>query len=173
MRTPFIRYFDTVGDLSGSKLFNINASGGIVRASLSCPEDELTVITSLRVVVSDTDPMDSGKYGNGLTLVNGINLILETNDNTLIFDYSTGGPDKVLTNGDYINWGLDVDYVNFGQGKAYMSATLSNVTVKMEYGQKLSWILNDDFSLLNSHSFLARGYTYPDTFKYRQLFKDT
>lgn len=166
------RYFDTVGDLTGNKEFNIDASVGTTRASIICPTDRLMIITGLRVAISDAGTLDSGNYGNRIALVNGINFILETTDNQLITDFSTLGPSRIKTNGDFIKWFFTVDHISFGAGDEYLSASVTNALFKLSPGQKLSWILEDDFTALSSHTFMASGHTHPDTFKYQQLFKE-
>ena len=158
---------------NGNVDFNLDLSAGTTKASIISPPGVLTSITGMRVSLSDSGSLDAGSYGNGITLVNGINLILETLDNQLLVDFSSLGPGRVFSTGDWNKWFFDVKITDFGSGHNYSASTSNLVFYQTAFqllpGTKLSWVLEDDFSALEAHNFVGVGFTVSDNYRNRKL----
>tara|TARA_Y100000310_G_scaffold343923_1_gene453954 strand:- start:1501 stop:2037 length:537 start_codon:yes stop_codon:yes gene_type:complete len=115
-----------------------------------------------RIIVSiaDTGGLDAGRYGNNITITNGIVFRIE-NDSGTMADLTAGG--TIKTNADWAAYCHDLAYIDFGSGANYLSARWSfdkfgpPVLLDGDNNERLEIVLNDDFSGLTSHRVLVQG----------------
>ena len=155
---------DTVGDGSGLKEANGNysvAAGSFRLKHASGIADIYRMI----VMIEDAGAFDSGLYGNGIVLTNGIRVYLKNSLNVVMEEF-TGFP--ILTNGDWAGHCHDHEHHSFGSGNEVVSVRWTfdksgqPLTVNFGAGEYLEVYLNDDFSGLVKHRFSVQG-------KYRKL----
>ena len=156
------RYLDTVGDGSGTKNAVGNYSGGVVGFRITPPSDRIYFITRILVTIRDTGSMDSAKYGNNITLTNGIT-VTRKNAGGLVLDLLDGIP--VKTNGDWARACHDVKVIGFGSGDEYLSVRWSffragNIGVHLNGADDefFEVELNDNFTNLIEHYFFVEGH---------------
>lgn len=155
--TPEINHFrdngnlNFIGDYSDTGL-------GLTRAVHTLQYDML--ITEFTAVLEDGGVMDTGFYGNNITLTNGIRLIGEVAGTEIeLGDFLDG--EIIMTNAD---WGRfsQIQFMDWGQGNSQYSAHMHFLA---EWGQPL-WLpkglrmvilLNDSFVGLVTHKFYTVG----------------
>lgn len=153
------RYLDTVGDGSGVKNAIGNYSAAPVEFKIVPPAGQAYGINRLVVTISGTG-LDSGRYGNALDLVNGIEVHL-VKDNEVIVDLTDKIP--ILTNSDWSRVAHNINYVAFGQGNEYttvlwdFSASGEQIWLTGDENEYLRVLLNDNFTGMSSHYFHVQG----------------
>ena len=154
------RYLDTVGDGSGTKDARGNYSSTPARFKIVPPAGEIFYIARMIIHYQDVGAPDADKYGNNITLANGITIgIYNVSDDSLHTELTDGLPIK--TNAEWGRLAYDVRVDNFGVGNDFVqvrwSFFKSQRTVILGEDQYLGIILSDDFSGLVSHHFMAQG----------------
>lgn len=159
------RLLDTVGDGSGTKLATGDYSVTPEVFKIQPSEKQIMVITGFIVALTDTGSIDTGSYGNGLALTNGIQLG--------VFDqaglvYTITDPDlPVRTNAEWAIYANSVSRTDFGQGDEWLVARFEtsniagagwSIVLKGGDGEFLAVTLNDDFSDLVTQYFAVQGY---------------
>jgi hypothetical protein len=139
-----------IGDYSDSGL-------GLTRAVYTLPYD--MAITDFVIAVEDVGVMDSGFYGNNITLTNGIRLIGEAVPGVEIGDFLDG--EIIMTNADWGRYG-DIEFMEWGQGNSQYAAHFHFMKdhgqpMMLPKGMRLVVLLNDDFGGLVNQKFLAMG----------------
>lgn len=159
----FSRLLDTVGDGTGTKNATGNYSGGATTFKILPPASTIFRVTRLLVYVKDTAGMVASEYGNlGSALTNGIQIRVH-NGTTTVVDLTDGDP--ITENADYGKFCYDVQVLGWGAGDDILLArwTFSkagqDLRLDGDATEALEVILNDDFSGLLSHKFIAQGYT--------------
>ena len=167
MPKPIFQFMDTVGDGSGSyqatgnyssavtnfKFTDLNGAGFSGRAE----------IHRLLVKVQDVGALDADKYGNGITLTNGIVLTLRDSSDAVVYTY-TAAP--VKSSGDWAGLCYDVQNLAFGTGDEILAVrwTFSRagapIKIDCDEGYYLNLALNDDLSGLTAHTFQLQGQYY-------------
>lgn len=127
-------------------------------ARYTAPYDML--ISHINIVVEDVGKMDSGKYGNNITLTNGIKCQLENDRGEMTASLINGG--LIYTNADYARYAEELKLVNWGSGNEIMVVHFEfynqwGTPIYLAKGHSLIAILNDDFTGLVSHEFSLRG----------------
>lgn len=150
---------DTVGDGTGTK----EATGDYSTTPESFKlkhASGMALVERVIVMIEDGGSFDSGLYGNGVELTNGIRVYLrDINDN--ILEEFTSFP--VLTNGDWAGHCHDFNHFNWGSGNEVASVrwTFSkagqSLTINFDAGEYMEFYLNDDFSNLVKHRFTVQG----------------
>jgi len=158
------RYLDTNGDGSGEK----NAIGDYLTEEqiffIQPPPEQTYKLKMLIVVVGDRGGMKAAEYGNlGGPLLTGITVRFADNY----------GARNDLTDGvpvvDNAHWGMicyDVDLKSWGPGEEYLLArwTVGEggriPRLRGNRGERLEFVLNDDFTGLITHRFFVQGYRY-------------
>lgn len=156
----FCRFLDTNGNGTGT----VNAIGDFSAAPIDffiLPPVNVTMdIFRIIVQIVDSGPVDAGSYGNGITLTNGISL-LRLEGSTILQDLMVGVP--VLTNGNWGRFAFDVIDTSFGTGENYVvvrwTFNRGGAPIRL-INQSFAARLNDDFTGLNSHTFLVQGLLY-------------
>lgn len=155
------RYLDTDGDGGGTKNANGDYSSTATDFKLSPASGERFEIARLNVAIGDSGQIDSGKYGNNITLTNGITVAVK-NAAGVIVDITDGVP--VMRNPDWSHLaGVDALPMEWGTGvgKLVVRFTFERTGVPLQLdgssGEYLAVTLNDDFSGLSEHYFMAQG----------------
>jgi len=154
------RYLDTNGDGTGTKSAIGNYSSSATSFMIKPPDNYIYYLQRMIVMIEDGGAVDSGAYGNNITLTNGIH-IHKSNDDGVILDFTDEFPIK--TNADWGKLCYDVHNVNFGLGNEFVNVrwtfAKSGAPLKIDgnRGEKFEVILNDNFSGLVSHTFNVQG----------------
>lgn len=161
---PIFRYLDTVGDGSGTKeaIGNYSDAGdGVTEFKITPAAGEIFEINRMIISLSDVGSLDSDSYGNGITLTNGISVVLG-NDTGVLYTLTNGDPIKTNS-----NWGhlcYDVNVLEFGQGNEHLVVRWTFTkgyggpfTLDGDHGDYLAVILNDSFVGLTEHRFHVQG----------------
>lgn len=118
------------------------------------------LIHRLIVMIEDAGSFDSGKYGNNITVTNGIRVYVRDSEDNILEEL-TAFP--ITTNGEWGGHCHDITVHSFGSGNEVMSVrwtfSKSGQPVILNYtdGEYLEVYLNDDFSGLLKHYFLIQG----------------
>jgi len=146
-------------DANGNTGFNQNYSTVATKAVIKTNGSAMH-IARLLIFIADSGSVDAGKYGNNITLTNGIVIKHEKEDGTLINDITDGQPIK--TNADYAKFGFQVSDVSFGSGLNYVHAVLTfeknGTAIRLRHGEQLAIYLNDNFTALTEHTFRVGAY---------------
>ena len=124
-------------------------------------EKEVVHIHRILIKVQDTGAFDADKYGNGITLTNGIRLY-HRNSADEILEELTAYP--VKTSGDWAGQCFDLNHFTFGTGDEIITVrwTFSKsgipVILKLHEGEYLEIYLNDNFTGLTDHLFKIDGF---------------
>jgi len=155
------RYLDTDGDGTGTK----NAVGNYATATdfyIEAPTavGSTYVIARMLVHIEDCNGLDTGAYGNGITLTNGITVTVKGEDGNTVLDMTDGVP--IITNADWGRQCYDTMLSNYGAGNDYISVrwTFSKAgsPLVLNHRHKLCVTLHDNFSGLVDHYFMVQGY---------------
>lgn len=153
------RFFDTNGDGSGTKDFSGDYSGTATKAIIKA-EGRALRINRLIAFIADSSSVDAGKYGNGITLINGIEIKKEKQTGEIIKDITDGI--SIKTNADYAKLGFQVSDISFGSGLNYVHAVLTfnknGTGINLQPDEQLSIYLNDNLTGLQAHTFRAGAY---------------
>ena len=110
--------------------------------------------------VEDGGSIDSGSYGNGIALTNGIRVYLKNSSDEVMQEF-TAFPIK--TNAHWAAHCHDLTVHDFGTGNGLESIrwTFSKsgqpIIVKFDQGEYFEVYLNDNFSGLVNHTFIVQG----------------
>lgn len=158
------RPFSSTGE-PGDTETNINGDGSTTPVDyyLEALEGEKLLVSRLMVHVVDGGSFDSGSYGNGITLSNGMQVFYRRNiDGTLVdFDVTDGFPIK--TNVDWGRWCFDLALSEFGSGNESLNARWTLTKYGTPYGiilnegERLGIRVNDDMTGLIEQSIIAEG----------------
>jgi len=156
-----VRHLDTNGDGTGL----IDATGDYSAAEeifyIQPPAGSVYRIARMLVHVEDSGTIDSGKYGNGIVLTNGIT-VRSKDDTGVIVDYCGGHP--IIVNQHWAMMCYDVTRSNYGAGNEHLNArwTFSKSGQFMrlvgDNNERLEIVFNDDFTGLVAHHFTIQGY---------------
>lgn len=131
-------------------------SGAAVRYILAPAAGQLYRVKKLIITIQDDDG-DYNKYGNLSTLSNGVQLVKETSDGTLIQALLGGVAIKKAE-----DWDRVADEVRERQdGSDAIRSTVfeivfeTPVLLRADDSERLAVILNDNFSTLEGHTFFA------------------
>ncbi|MHC4316827.1 MAG: hypothetical protein ACYSW3_30670 [Planctomycetota bacterium] len=159
------RVLDTVGDGSGTTDAIGNYAGGSIEDFMIKPaSDEVFVLTRMLIQVVDTTGMDADKYGNNITLTNGIHVLVTDGVGSTIMEL-TDPNNPIIANGDWGAFCYDVDVKTWGTGNNHLLARWTfaksgeDVYLRGHRGEQLVVRLNDDFSGLIHHHFVVQGYS--------------
>jgi len=161
--TRIDRFLDTNGDGSGAKNVIGNYAGGSAETFfIAPPSDKKFVLSRMMVSIRDTGSMDSGLYGNGITITNGLTLKKKDGSGDIL-DMLDGL--TIKTNGDWGRHCYDVSRSNFGSGDEYITVRWSffragnkGINLSGAAGEFFELGLNDDFSGLVEHYYFIEGY---------------
>lgn len=161
---PNSRYADTVGNGTGTKnAALLNGSGTPAILRIAPGPTEIFKVSRMIPTVEDTGNLDSGGYGNGAALTNGIEVLLkrfvgESNEETL-WDITDGI--KVKTNAAWKTLCFDENLSTYGLGNQLVawrySFFLDNngdpIMLSGQNKEQLQIIFNDSMLFLVNHYF--------------------
>jgi len=160
VQTYLCRYLDTIGDGSGTKNANGDFSVTPKTFFIQPPATQIFRISRLLINIRDTGSLDTGNYGNNITLTNGIQIKLVDDFSTLL-DLTDGLP--IFTNIDWNKYCFNLDISTFGAGDQYLNLRWSFfrgqtiLRLKGANNERLEAQLNDNFTSLVQHFFLVQG----------------
>ena len=157
-----IKLLSSNGDGTGTT----NAIGNYSTTPLSlkyiAPEQYVVNIYRMIVKVRDTGSFDVEKYGNNITLTNGIRIYHRHGNGDLVAEL-TAKP--ILSSGDWSAHCYDVQVLSFGTGDEVLSvrwtfaASGQPVMLDGQDGDYIELVLNDNFTGLNEQIFCIQGST--------------
>lgn len=159
--SSFYRFADLNGDGTGSKLANVNGSVTPQVFKLTdLGADNVLEVERLIVHLADTGSLDSGSYGNNITMTNGILVAVHAkSDDSVVQDLTDGLP--ILTNSHWGRMCYDVDPLAFGLGDESMNVrwTFSKAgkPIELTPDQYIGVTIRDDLSGLSDHTFFFNG----------------
>lgn len=154
------RFLDTNGDGSGTKNANGNYSSAEEIFYIQPPAHQNYLLYRMMAYVKDSGTFDSGSYGNGITLTNGI-AVRVSDDSGVQHDLTDGVP--VKTNPDWRQHCFDAEPSSYGLGDEALGVrwtfTRGGPPILLEgaNGDRLEVVLHDDFSGLITHTFKVEG----------------
>jgi len=156
----FFRQADTVGDGTGTKNAAVNGSVTPVKFILTPRTGERSLrIYRLLGFVVDTGTFDSGSYGNGITMTNGITMKHIDDSNRTILDFMDGDP--VLKNPDWKRLCYDATVSSYGVGDEALAVrwtfTNSGPPISIPFGDRIEIEINDDLTGLVNQRFTFEG----------------
>lgn len=156
--TDLYNFLDTVGDGTG----DIDASGDYSTIGqnffYTCPND-VKFVTIERMIIhyEDVGNFDADKYGNNITIANGVEVRVEKRGETV--DLTAGRP--VQTNAHWGEMTYDTFHSDYGTGNDFLTVrwtfAKSGAPVKLYPGEKFIVYLSDDFSGLVEQLFKIQG----------------
>lgn len=159
----FTRILDTVGDGSGTKNAVGDYSGGATAFKLTPPASTIYRVTRLLVYIQDTTGMVASEYGNlGAALSNGV-IVRVHNGSSTVIDLVDNDP--IVENADFGKFCYDVQVLGWGSGNDILLARWKfaesgqDLRLDGDATESLEVVLNDSFTGLISHKFVAQGYT--------------
>lgn len=159
------QFLDTIGDGTGT----VNAIGDYSSAAadffIQPPVGQRYVIHRMLINITASGVVDSGFYGDGLVLTNGIQVLTARSDDTVTCILS--GQLPILTNSDWGQRCFDAPRRAWGAGNEYIpirwTFSKGGRPIVLENQAKLIVRLNDDFTgagpgtPLVLHTFFADG----------------
>lgn len=155
------RFLDTVGDGTGSINMAVNGASTPVVFKYTAPEGYRAIINRIIIAIKDSGSIDSGLYGNGEALDNGVTFGIIDKNGVLIDDMTYQLPIKVNT--DYQSYCHDVTLSSFGSGDSTLTArytfTKDGAPITIESGNSYAFFINDNLFDLSFHT-VRVGATY-------------
>ena len=164
-KTRINRYLDTNGDGTGTKSaigdYSDATGSGVEIFYIQPAAGQVFRLSRIIPFVEDAGSFDSSKYGNGITLANGLQIRIQ-NDSGTVLDLLDGLP--ITINTHWARLCYDMTISTFGAGNEYLHArwTFSKsgqfMRLDGDNNERLEIVFNDDFSDLVSHYFKVEGY---------------
>jgi len=154
----FWRHFDTIGDGTGDTDFIGDYSVTPVVPRMDCAEDEFLFIHYVTTIIEDATKFDPSKYGNLPALTNGITMGV----------YGPDGVERHRFNQHTIK--TAAAWIHQAESSVAQEGTGAHIFIaKLEFtgisadgyrlypGDSLRVVLNDNFTGLDDHEFVAHG----------------
>jgi hypothetical protein len=156
------QYLSVNGDGTGvsSAIGDYSSTEAIL--SIQPPPGTIYRIARMVVYIEDSGTFDSGLYGNGAALTNGI-VLRVVDDSSTISDLTAGKPIK-----ENQQWGracYDTNHSSYGSGNESLAIrwtfTKSGVYIRLDgdNNERLEAVFNDSLTALVDHTFMVQGYT--------------
>ena len=146
------RFMDIVGDGSGSIDMHVNGAVIPVEFKVTATAKQVLLLERIIIYIKDTGAMDSGKYGNGLVLTNGIHLKVVRTDAT---EEVLTVQKPILINADWAAYCHDLSVHSFGLGDNVLTARWTfnkdGAAIKLAPGDSLVCVIADDLTALTGH----------------------
>lgn len=142
-----------VNDGSGDENAIDNYLSAPVEFYMQPPVD--AVWTIRRVIISIVGDIGKDGYGHGDPLVNGITLQHTDSEGNLIVEFTSGVP--VLVEDQWADYCFDVEPRGKLRKIARWTIGESGLPIVLEYQERLSVTLNDNFTHLSGHRFNTQG----------------
>lgn len=156
----FNRHLTSDGLVTGSHNANVDGSVTPVDYIMECMPGEIIRIARLLVLITDTGSFDSGGYGNGPVLTNGITLWVQYAGGVKV-DFLNG--DTIKKNVDWDGFCYDVDPSSYGSGDEALAVRWSmdkfnnGLGMTLLSGDKVGIRINDNMTNLVEQKFLIQG----------------
>jgi len=142
--------FDAIGDYSGAATeFYIQPAS-----------DKIFAIETVTVSIQDGQKVSADKYGGMTALTNGIDICIEDSGGVIT---NITANDQIKSNGEWASYFDSMKAHTFGTGDElvvlYWKFADSGRSILLDgsKGEKLVFILNDDFTGLTLHRFFVQG----------------
>jgi len=157
---PIYTFLDTNGDHTGS--LNANGDYSITEQDFYIkPEFNKTFYLSRMLIsIEDSGSFDSGDYGNGITLTEGVTIWFEREG----VRYNLTNSQPIMTNGEWGAFSFDIALETFGSGNQFLNIRLTfekagqPIILHGYHNDSFGITLNDDFTGLISHRFQVQGF---------------
>lgn len=133
------------------------------------PTSGIHVVARMVVYYQDAGAFDAAKYGNNITLTNGVQIQKVQGSGSGATVSTNFTDDPVITNSDWSGYCYDTDVKTWGVGDEVLVCRWSfwktgrpGVRLDASKNQALRVVLNDDFTGLTQQRFVAWGYTTGD-----------
>jgi len=157
----FFRFLDTNGDGTGTKDASVNGAitPQVFKILPQSGESRLRMSRML-VHIVDFGTFDSGAYGNGVVLTNGIDVgLYNTSDDSLALDLLDGY--TIKTNVDWGRFCYDATPSSYGTGNESLGArwtfTKAGEYLDVTAERYFAVTINDDLTGLIEHTFEMQG----------------
>lgn len=155
--THFYQYLDTNGNGTGTT----NAIGNYATTAddFYYTATEYCYLNRLSLSIEDAGNFDADKYGNGIELTNGIQVLVELAGT----EYRIDGGISIKNNANWARYCFEAEVKAWGIGNTFLIAQkffedLNGIPFVLEAGDKFIIRLNDDFTGLIGHRFLLQGH---------------
>lgn len=166
-RPPLFDLLDTNGDGTGDRnaILDYSVTPGIFKIGPPSNEQLIWYIHKIQIFIAGTGAFSGDKYGDLPALTNGIEIrIFNTNAVETVFKFNSAEPDNnIRTNNDLLTISQSGVYNPFSGASKGFCAILdfgdNERALKLDpkLGEELQFVLNDDFSGLQMHTFLIQG----------------
>ena len=155
------RFLDTVGDGSGGIDGTADYSTVADSLLITPPAGKRYTLTRMIVSIQDTGSFDAEKYGNNVTLTNGITVkVIDSVAGTVI---DLLGGQTVKSNVGWAAYCYDAEVKSWGSGDEFLVARWtfekSGVDVVLTENDSLEVGFNDNLTTLGAHRFLVQGFS--------------
>jgi len=162
VRPPIYRHLDTNGDGSGvhDAIGDYTGTGPTDFYIQDTKRD--IYLERMIVYIEDVGNFDSGKYGNGVVLTNGIQVLI-TDENDNVVQTLTDVAEPILTNAQWAEHCYDMALHDWGAGNDSASVRWTfrrdlGAPLHIPRGHKFKATLHDLFTGLEKHEFAVRGH---------------
>lgn len=159
-KKPIYQHLSSNGDGTGTTNAVGDYSSSETTLYIAPAADETFIINRMIVEVEDVGSFDSGGYGTGSALSNGITLNYRDANGIV----ATLTPTPITRNADWAGNCHDLTIHNFGTGNEFMTARWTfeksghPLVLWGSNGHSLEIVLNDDFTGLVLQKFTVQGY---------------
>ena len=123
----------------------------------TCPEGHKMKIYKFLIHIEDSGSLDSGSYGNNLSITTGIHIYV--NKSGTITELTDNG--GIKTNAQWSNFTYDSQVFSFGSGDSVFAARLDfnklGKPISLGPGDSFYVTLNDNYTGLEDHGFIIQG----------------
>lgn len=140
---------------------NKNYASTAANFIIAPPAGEIWYISRLLVYIQDAGSFDSGGYGNGSALTNGIQIKVYRD---AVEQIALTNSQPIKQNTHWAKFCFDISVSKFGSGDESLGVrwTFTNggtfIRLDGDESDSIKVELNDDFSVLTSQTFLFQGY---------------
>lgn len=138
---------------------NVDGSVAPAEFKLAPPADEIWNVARMILFVQDSGSFDAELWGNGITMVNGIEFIVREKGVPSVLR-----GEIVRTTGELASIMHDVNHHSFGIGDEFITARLTftkygnPIILDGSFGDKISVFINDDLTGLTVQNATFQGY---------------
>lgn len=160
MSRSIYRFLDANGDGTGTKDSSVDGSSTQQVFKYVPKSGDKTFLHRLIIHVEDSGSFDSGSYGNGITLTNGVGVeVRKITDDSVVLDLMDGVP--VTKNPEWGRFCYDVDISSYGAGTESLTARWtfekSGQPLFIQDDEYFCVTINDDLTGLVEQYFNIQG----------------
>lgn len=155
----WVQFLTSTGLYDGPKEMSVNGSVTPAPFYIEVPENHTWYGANLGGVMTSPAKFDSGGFGSGAVLANGVRNVLRLSPTSPWFDVPQGI--TWYTNADIVGWAHQMDIHTWGQGDEIMKwlydAGLDQAPFKLTEGMGYGHIIQDDLTALSSFTVRVAG----------------